>query len=182
MKKRFVVSILLMLCALSLTAAPAYPGRIVCTQPDGTTIGIHLHGDEFGHWVTDDAGRILKKDADGFWRVSTGITSRTLEELQEAASVRRAAANQARREYAAQHAAANFGSPKIPVILIGFSGQGEAFSKTANEFDAMLNSANYTDNNAIGSVRTYFSENSLGQITPQFEVLGPVTLSNSKSY
>ena len=182
MKKRIVWGILLMLCSLSLMAGPAYPGRIVYTQPDGTTIGIHLHGDEFHHWATDDTGRILEQDADGFWRVSTGITSRQLEEGREAATLRRAAANQARQEYAAQHAAANFGSPKIPVILVGFSGQNEGFSKTAEDFDAMLNSADYTANSAIGSVRTYFEENSHGQFTPEFEVLGPVNLTNAKSY
>lgn len=182
MKKRIVWGILLMLCSLSLMAGPAYPGRIVYTQPDGTTIGIHLHGDEFHHWATDDSGRILEQDADGFWRVSTGITSRQLEEGRAAATLRRAAANQARQEYAAQHAAANFGSPKIPVILVGFSGQNEGFSKTAEDFDAMLNSADYTANSAIGSVRTYFEENSHGQFTPEFEVLGPVNLTNAKSY
>ena len=182
MKKRIVWGILLMLCSLSLMAGPAYPGRIVYTQPDGTTIGIHLHGDEFHHWATDDSGRILEQDADGFWRVSTGITSRQLEEGRAAATLRRAAANQARQEYAAQHAAANFGSPKIPVILVGFSGQNEGFSKTAEDFDAMLNSADYTANSAIGSVRTYFEENSHRQFTPEFEVLGPVNLTNAKSY
>ena len=181
MKKRFVLGILLMLCALSLTAGPAYPGRIVYTQPDGTTIGIHLHGDEFYHWATDDAGRLLEQDADGFWRVSTGLSSRQ-RELQDAAAIRRAAANQLRREYAAQHAAANFGSPRIPVILVGFGGQGEQFSKTAADFEAMLNSPEYTDNEAIGSVLTYFKENSLNQFSPIFDVLGPVNLGNSKSY
>ena len=182
MKKRIVWGILLMLCSLSLMAGPAYPGRIVYTQPDGTTIGIHLHGDEFHHWATDDTGRILEQDADGFWRVATGITSRQLEGGRAAATLRRAAANQARQEYAAQHAAANFGSPKIPVILVGFSGQNEGFSKTAEDFDAMLNSADYTANSAIGSVRTYFEENSHRQFTPEFEVLGPVNLTSPKSY
>ena len=128
MKKNLILGILLMLCTFSLLAGPAYPGRIVYTQPDGTTIGIHLHGDEFHHWATDDSGRILEQDADGFWRVSMGITSLQLEEGREAATLRRAAANLARQEYAAQHAASNFGSPKIPVILIGFGGQNEGFS------------------------------------------------------
>ena len=182
MKKNLILGILLMLCSFSLLAGPAYPGRIVYTQPDGTTIGIHLHGDEFHHWATDDSGRILEQDADGFWRVSMGITSLQLEEGREAATLRRAAANQARQEYAAQHAASNFGSPKIPVILVGFGGQNEGFSKTAEDFDAMLNSADYTANSAIGSVRTYFEENSHGQFTPEFDVLGPVNLTNAKSY
>ena len=171
MKKRFVLGILLMLCTLSLTAGPAYPGRIVYTQPDGSTIGIYLHGDEFYHWATDDAGRILEQDADGFWRVSNRLTQSALQQLQENAAVRRAAVNQMRREYAAQHASANFGSPKIPVILVGFGGQGEQFSKTAADFEAMLNSPAYTDNNAIASVLTYFKENSLDQFSPVFDVL-----------
>lgn len=182
MKKIIVSSILLMLFTVSLIAGPAYPGRIPYTQPDGTVIGIHLHGDEFGHWVTDDAGRVLEQDADGFWRVSTGISSIALERMQVEAEVRRAAANQARREYAAQHVSANFGSPKIPVILVGFNGSGQGFSKSNEEFNNLLNQPGYSANNAIGSVLDYFTDNSLGQFTPVFEVLGPVTVDHPRSY
>ena len=182
MKKTIVISILLALCTLSLTAGPAYPGRITYTQPDGTTIGIYLHGDEFGHWATNEAGQILTQDADGYWRVSTTLTVSTLGTLQEAAAVRRAAANEVRREYAAQKASANSGSPKIPVILIGFKGTSEQFTKTNAQFDAMLNTPGYSDNSAIGSVWDYYNENSLGAFTPQFEVLGPVTLDNNMAY
>ena len=182
MKKSMITGILLMLFTLSLTAGPAYPGRITYTQPDGTTIGIFLHGDEFGHWVTDDAGNVLEQDADGYWRTSSILTRNTLDELQDAAAVRRAAANEVRREYAAQKASANFGSPKIPVILVGFSGENEAFTKTNAQFDAMLNLSGYSDNSAIGSVWDYYNENSFGKFTPQFVVLGPVTLDNPVSY
>ena len=62
MKKNLILGILLMLCTLSLTAGPARPGRIVYTQPDGTTIGIHLHGDEYCHWMTDDNGNVVVGD------------------------------------------------------------------------------------------------------------------------
>ncbi len=180
MKKTIVSGILLMLCTLSLTAGPAYPGRITYTQPDGTTIGIFLHGDEFGHWATDDAGNVLEQDADGYWRISSVLTRNELGLRQDAAAARRAAANEVRREYAAQKAAAHFGSPKIPVILIGFS--DKAFSKTNAQFDAMLNLSGYSDNNAIGSVWDYYNENSFGKFTPQFVVLGPVNLDNAVSY
>lgn len=180
MKKTIVSSILLLLCALSLTAGPAYPGRITYTQPDGTTIGIYLHGDEFGHWATDDAGNILEQDADGFWRVSQTLTVSTLGQRQEAAAERRAAASEARRAGVQKAASANFGSPKIPVILVGFS--DNPFSKTNAQFNAMLNTPGYSDNNAIGSVWDYYNENSLGAFTPQFEVLGPVTLDNKMAY
>ena len=179
MKKNILLTVLLALCAtLTAIAGPAYPGRINYTQPDGSTIGICLHGDEYCHWVTDDAGNILEQDADGFWRVSQTITRNTLGVRQQEAAARRAAAAEAFK--AAAGSSANFGSPKIPVILVGF--KDKAFSKTNAQFSAMLNTPGYSENNAIGSVFDYYNENSFGLFTPQFEVLGPVTLDNNMSY
>ena len=179
MKKIILLTSILALCAaFTAIAGPAYPGRIVVTQPDGSTIGIRLHGDEFGHWATDDAGNIVEQGEDGFWRVSNTITRNTIEAIQEAAAVRRAAAGEAYK--ASAGSSANFGSPKIPVILVGF--KDKEFSKTNAQFTAMLNTPGYSENNAIGSVWDYFNENSHGQFTPVFEVLGPVTLDNEMSY
>ena len=180
MKKNIILLFVLLLSTLSLLAGPAYPGRITYTQPDGSTINIYLHGDEWGHWATDDAGNILEQDADGYWRVSNTLTRNTLASLQEAASQRRSAAAQARAEYAQKASSANFGSPRIPVILVGFSDR--AFSKTNAQFNAMLNTPGYSENSAIGSVWDYYNENSFGQFTPQFEVLGPVQLDNNMAY
>ncbi|MBO4742667.1 MAG: M6 family metalloprotease domain-containing protein [Bacteroidales bacterium] len=181
MKKNIILTAILVLCtAVTALAGPAYPGRITVTQPDGTTINIRLHGDEYFHWATDDAGNILEQDEKGFWSISSTMTRSTLGKLQEEAAARRAAANEAFK--AAASSAANFGSPKIPVILVGFNGNGEGFTKTNADFNAMLNTPGYSANNAIGSVFDYFNENSLGQFTPVFEVLGPVTVDNSKSY
>ena len=180
MKKIIALGFLLLFAALSLTAGPAYPGKIIYTQPDGSKINIYLHGDEFGHWATDDAGNILEQDADGYWRISGSLNRSTLGSLQEAAAVKRAAAAQARAEYAQKAQSNNFGSPKIPVILVGFS--DKAFSKTNAEFSAMLNTPGYSVNNAIGSVWDYFNENSFEAFTPVFDVLGPVTLDNNMAY
>ncbi len=180
MKKIILLIFVLLFSSLSLLAGPAYPGKIVYTQPDGSTINIYLHGDEWGHWATDDAGNILEQDADGYWRVSNTLTRNTLGPLQEAAAQKRAAAAQTRAEYAQKASSANFGSPRIPVILVGFSDR--AFSKTAADFNAMLNTSGYNANSAIGSVWDYYNENSFGQFTPIFEVLGPVTLDNNMAY
>ena len=176
MKKNMILSILLMLCTLSLLAGPAYPGRIVYTQPDGSTIGLRLHGDEFGHWMTNDAGQFMKQDADGFWRVSDV----SIDQIREKAAVRREEANRARREYAQKAASSNTGSPKIPVILVGFSDC--PFTKSKADFEAMLMEEGYSANNAIGSVYDYYQENSFGRFTPQFEVLGPVQVGNTMAY
>ena len=178
MKKNIILAAAaLLLSAFTAVAGPAYPGLITVTQPDGSTIRIKLHGDEYGHWATDEAGNFLEQDADGFWRVSSTFTLSSLGKLQEEAAARRAAANEMRK---ASSNSANFGSPRIPVILVGFS--DKAFSKTAAQFNAMLNTEGYSENNAIGSVLDYYKENSFGQFKPQFEVLGPVTLDSNMAY
>ena len=72
MRKQFLSALAaLLLGSQILLAIPARPGRIVHTQPDGSKIVLILHGDEFGHWTTDASGRLLRQDADGFYRVDT---------------------------------------------------------------------------------------------------------------
>lgn len=177
MKKIFVSSILLMLCTISLIAGPAYPGRIVYTQPDGSTIGLYLHGDEFCHWMTNDNGTVVVDDGNGFVVPAGSAALSSLLTKKEEARVQRAQMMEAMK--AASSPSGNFGSPKIPVLLIGFSGSNNEIVHTQAEFDAMLNTPGYSDNNAIGSVFDYYNENSFGQFTPQFEVLEPVNLSTS---
>lgn len=46
----------------------------------------------------------------------------------------------------------------------------------------LMNSDSYTYNGATGSVRKYFSDQSEGQYTPQFDVVGPVTLPNNMAH
>ena len=175
MKKRFVLGILLMLCTLSLTAGPAKPGRITYTQPDGTTIGIHLHGDEYHHWMTDDLGNVVVGNEEGFIVPASQIELSTMRTMKEESSVMRAKRAEAMRAAASN----NTGTPNIPVLLIGFS--DAKFTHTQAEFDAMLNSPGYTANGAIGSVYDYYNENSFGQFTPHFDVMEPVNLTSAVS-
>lgn len=177
MKKHILLAASALLASIAALAGPAYPGRIVRTQPDGSTIGIYLHGDEWHHWMTDDEGNVVKEDEDGFIRVVTQTPAQRTT-LQQKGDERRAKAMAAFKEAAA--ASKNVGSPKIPVLLVGFKDQ--AFTKTAAEFNAMLNTPGYSDNNAVGSVLDYYRDNSFGEFTPVFEVLGPVTLDNNMSY
>ena len=175
MKKLLLFTILLLLAALTAGAVPARRGIIVRTQPDGTTIQTRLWGDEFGHWVTDAAGNLLEQDEAGWWRPAP--SSASLPAIRRRASVRRNAANVQRVR---TRSSENLGSPRIPVLLIGFKDQ--AFTKTAAQFDAMLNQEGYSDNQGKGSVLDYYRDNSFGRFTPRFEVLGPVTLSSNISY
>ena len=175
MKNRYILTLLFLLSALCAFAVPARRGIILRTQPDGTTIETRLHGDEFGHWVTDAEGRLLEQDEDGWWRPAAPSPAQSMNRMR--ARERRYAANQ---ERVRTRVSSNEGSPRIPVILIGF--KDKAFTKTAAEFEAMLNQEGYSANQAKGSVLDYFRDNSFGRFTPSFEVLGPVTLDYNLSY
>lgn len=173
--KKILLSWMLMLAACwTLCAIPAVKGRILRTQPDGTTIATYLHGDEFGHWVTDEQDRMLTEGMDGFWKVSQAESP---EAIIRQAGIRRNAVN---RQRLAARSSNHTGSPRIPVILISFADR--EFSKSSGEFDAMLNQEGYSENQAVGSVLDYYKENSQGAFTPQFEVLGPVTVDQNMSY
>ena len=56
-----------MVAAVQAWAVPALPGVIKNTQPDGTTINVRLHGDEFYHYYTTEDGYTIVKDAAGFF-------------------------------------------------------------------------------------------------------------------
>ena len=174
--KKILFTLFLALAAVwTLSAAPAHRGRIVRTQPDGSTIVTYLHGDEFGHWVTDEQGNVLVQGLDGYWKPSATVSPQT---TRRKAAMRRSAANQRRR--AAARASAHTGSPRIPVFLIGF--KDKSFTKTAAEFDALLNKEGYAVGGAVGSVLDYYKENSLGAFTPVFDVFGPVRLDTTMAY
>ena len=65
MKKIFMF-IALGLLYLAGQAIPADPRPVQVTQPDGTTLTITLHGDEFFHFTTTSDGYTIVKNAAGF--------------------------------------------------------------------------------------------------------------------
>ena len=173
MKKNILLAATALLLSVAALAGPAKPGRITFTQPDGSTVGVYLHGDEYYHWMTDENGNTVAEDENGYLKVVPAATASMKDILVEQANVKRS------RSMAAIDAAAatTSGSPKIPVLLIGFKDKN--FSKTAAQFNAMLNTPGYSDNGAIGSVFDYYNENSFGKFQPQFDVLGPVNVDNN---
>lgn len=95
----------------------------------------------------------------------------------------------------------SFGSPCVPVILVQFSdlkftsglADGETCESTeqfeaVNEFfdlfcNGQADGTEYTTLcGSMGSITEYFRDQSDGQFTPKFKVIGPVTLSNSHDY
>lgn len=66
------------------------------------------------------------------------------------------------------------------VILVNF--KDRAFSFKNEDFETWLNQKGYSENGGTGSVKDYYTDNSMGQFIPNFVVLGPYTLEHEQVY
>lgn len=167
--------------ALICTAAfaiPASPVPFTAVQPDGTTIILQRHGDEFFHWTTlAGSSQVMAKDKDGWWRPSTlDFEARTK------AAARRRSANAERQYRTHTDNKMTHGERHIPVFLVQFKDLSFTISSPAEKFDALLNQQGYSANGGTGSVRDFYMDNSDGQFQPIFDVYGPVDLPNNMAY
>lgn len=152
----------------SLWAVTATPYPFSVTQPDGTTITVRLHGDEYHAYYTTVDGTPLRRLDNGFFVEDQTV----LDEFASIATQRRVAAIRPKAE------ASTFpltGSPKSLVLLVGF--QDLPFDQTREDFHKLLNESGYNYNEATGSCRDYFIASSDSVFQPQFDVYGPYTIS-----
>ncbi len=177
MKTKLFILSLLATCTLTLQAKPAYRGAIEKQQPDGTTITIYQHGDEFFHYTTTEDGTWVKLHEDGFYRAIPALSDEQVKmRRQQSPRLRKTEQIQAEEAYPLNIA------PRGLVVLVNFSDTKMKSTNTLADFKRMLNDAHYKDNGAYGSARQYFIDQSRGQYQPQFDVVGPVTLSKEMAY
>ncbi len=74
------------------------------------------------------------------------------------------------------------GIQKGVAILVEFSDNSFTLDDPLQKFDDQLNKYGYNDFGATGSVKDYFMASSNGVFVPEFDVFGPVKLSNPISY
>ena len=174
-RKRIATLFILCIIASTSFAVPAYRGWQTKTQPDGTTIEVRLTGDEFHHYWQDQAGNVVKCDSLGYWRVvESQPTPATIKARRQASAML-----QSRSQKAV--GAPNL-APRGLVILVNFKDTKFNASNTQVAMYNLMNSSSYTDNGATGSVCQFFSDQSGGEYTPEFEVIGPVTLTNNVAH
>ncbi|MGM9868550.1 MAG: M6 family metalloprotease domain-containing protein [Sodaliphilus sp.] len=211
MLKRFA---LVLLCAMALVrayAVPVYPYPVTVTQPDGSTLEIQGHGDEFYNFITTADGYTVVKNDAGYYVYATLQNNRlaptTLvarNQLQRSAAdnaflqatgkmlhevQRNQASQKARRQVATRETDDFYANFRGLVILVNFTDRQFSRSDYKSVITNMLNKENYTGYTNVngssntygsmflGSVRDYFSDNSCGKFAPQFDVVGPVTVS-----
>ncbi len=183
-RKIFAIITCLLVWVAAVYADPAYKGKINYTQPDGSTITIQLHGDEFFSWATDQSGRILEQGTDGFYRVSSLTQADVMASMAAANSQREAqwgSPSLGQSSLKQNEISVNpLGTPKIVVILVGFS--DKAFTNPKENVEAMLNQEGYSENGASGSVKDWYRDNSHSKFIPTFDVYGPVTLDKTLAY
>ena len=68
MRKLFSVLFVCLITVSYSWAIPAHKGKKIVTQPDGTTVTLQLHGDEYMNFTTTDDGYTVVKCADNFFR------------------------------------------------------------------------------------------------------------------
>ena len=175
--KKILLTIVSLFAALSMSAIPAKPGPIRHTQPDGSVITIYRHGDEWGHWTTDAQGRVVRKDADGWYRVVQGATAQT---VRRQASARR----QTRRAHHSFHPSPGIasGQKRFLVVLVQFPDRAFETADARAAFSNLMNESAYSSNGSYGSARDYYYDNSCGVFEPDFDVYGPVTVSQEMAY
>ena len=177
------IGLLIVFSALvcAVWAVPARRGGMVITQPDGTEVTVYQHGDEHFHWITNEKGEWLKLDENGYYRVTQALSNEEIF-VRRMASPKRAAMGAYPLNIA----------PRGLVILVNFA--DVAFETEKAEMDSMLTGENYTRDYSYtyrgqtynvqsqGSARQYFEDASFGQYSPEFDVVGPVTVSKNMEY
>ena len=196
----------LIVCGVALTlclvaaAIPAKRGVRTFRQADGTTISLRLVGDEFSHSYLTSDGLAVSRQSDGNFHylgvqgvspvVAHDATARSAAEVSylraNAADFGVAEVLKARRAASARKAPGRrvapaaderqvpcIGSPRIPVILVQYRDYKFKDNDPNNTFTEFFSQVDVSANQ-------YFSDQSNGMFTPQFDVYGPYDLSGNR--
>lgn len=177
----------LLLCFWCIVGALlAVPAQRILRQvrlADGSVVEAMLLGDEHFAWYETIDGRILEETEAGYVvaaETPDGVRHRARQVLR--AGVRHLGSQ-------ASAPLPSIGSPRIPVILVEFQDSvfhvGQTEEEQKNFFDLFCNGTRngnlYKDHGSYGAIRDYFSDQSRGQFTPDFVVLGTVKLDKPES-
>lgn len=200
--KKIFLALILSLSAWCAFAVPAYPEKVVFTQPNNRdiTVTIYLKGDEKVHWAETVDGYSLMHADDGSLvyatcdsegnMVATDVIATEIEQrtAEVEAMLKRTPKHlhfshaQVQDLLAIWEQVENAKSgPKTMTNVIGekkflvilFGFNDKPFTHSKTAFRMMFNQVGYSSNNAIGSVHDYYYDVSGGLFSLKVDVVGP---------
>jgi len=194
-----LITLAILLCvSLSINAVPAKRGMWrQITLSDGSKVFAELRGDENCHFLSDRQGNAYVRNENGTYDIST--VSEVVTKIKAAKSELTPLSNADGAKLASPIKRAQGiptdlskfqGTKKGLVILAQFSDVSFTdsfptkfgYSSTLEMYKDIVNGVGFKNGPFIGSVRDYFKDQSHGQFDLDFDVVGPVTLSQPQAY
>lgn len=185
--KRLLTILFISVFTLNVSAVPAKRMTQTVRQSDGTKLTIQLCGDETFHYYVTTDGRPIRQNEQGDWVTD----SRDVETLHRAALARRNLSRQKlgeRMRKAMRAVRAPLRTDAVTtkrglLILVNFQDKNMVNGEASNAiFNQELNAIGNPYGSNHGSIREYFRDQSYGQFDIEFDVMGPVTISQKMEY
>ena len=197
MKKLYLMLSMLFAFGIAANAVPAKKLQKVITLANGTQVSVELRGDEYLSWWEGTDGTAYRTTATD----ENVFEAFDLEAQKPAAAARRARTEQGRvarlarvknslkgaddkmRGLGGDHITYK-GVKKGLVVLVDFKNKKFADGHDLEYYKNVINGKDFTDEDEgyVGSVRDYFLAQSNGQFELDFDVVGPVTMSQNFGY
>ena len=163
--KKFALLLICLMAMFRASAVPAYPYPVTVTQPDGSTLVIQGHGDEFYHFTTTADGYTIVKNDAGYYvyaqlqnnrltptdRIARNQAERTANDVSFLETTGKMliekanndGARKSRRKVATKESDSYYKNFRGLVILINFSDRKFSRSDAHSVYDHMFNDVNY---------------------------------------
>ncbi len=187
--KKLLISTILAMCLLTVSAIPAMRGiwRTV-TLDDGTLVQVELRGNEYMHFWQAKDGRCFILSENGAY-VPVEKDALLNMAMQNKARMKGTATPQKSHYSSTEDGLGEYmksgmgsvnsiGEVSIPIILVDFADATFKEANTIEKMERYFNEEGYHDEQyCVGSARDYFLSQSFGIFDPHFPVVAKVTLS-----
>ncbi len=182
-KKHIWVVAMMMVVAQVVVAVPAKKGVVrTVALADGTQVELTLQGDEYAHWWRDASGNTYTIDGGGVASLLSKAEVNSMKAHRAGMMTERNKSRESRLKKLKAEQAKFTGKKRGIVILVNFQDLEMASATPQEDFDRMFNEEGYSDDGHIGSVADYFRDQSYGELDIEFDVAGPVVVSEGYAY